>query len=334
MRRPYRTIVLLSAVGCFAGLSVADEAPKPPDKGPKPVKSSGLVNIVGAYCKEKGLRIDVKGRETPGHVMILLVGGASYAAADKTIKAANTALKALDVWTGSQGVFVGPEEDKGFHYVIVLFQGSDQFGAFVDWLREKKVLPAPGGQEDLIKKLDNFNGPRSIVTTAEKAAFSPENFAIHSVTGCAISAFFSERGEASLPNWVVCGLSADLQRLVTKKVLWSSISYEMSSPDMRGSWSMDVASMIRRRDKQLRPARMVMNFSLISLPGKHYKLMWSLNTMMVRSAGNMKGRNNKYLMLLEEIAKGTSSEDAVKKVYGIKDPQLTQRWFGWAQSQR
>ena len=172
------------------------------------------------------------------------------------------------------------------------------------------------------------------MTTAQKAGGSPENFAIHCLTGAAVDAFFGERGKVSAPAWIPCGLSAELQRIVTKKVLWTSISYEMASPDMQGSWASDVAALVRRNDKKLRRASMVMNFSLISLPGEHYKLMWSLNTMLVRSAGNKRGRDNKYLMLLEEMAGGATSEEAVGKIYRVKDPQLTQQWLRWALSQR
>ncbi len=325
---------LLLSILSAAGGALAAEAPKK-DDGPKRVRSAGLVNTVAFYCKERRIPMTTKGEGKPGHVRIILVGGASYPEPEKTIDAANLTLKALDVWTGSQGVFVGPEKDKSLYYVIVLFQGNSQFASFVDWLRLKKVLPPSDGTgEDLIKKLNIFNGPRSVITTTQKAGRSPENFAIHCISASAMGAFFGERGKATIPAWITCGLSADLQKHITKKVLWSSIAYEMSSPNMQGNWARDVAGMIRRNDKQLRPARMVMNFSLISLPGEHYKLMWSLNTMMVRSAGNVKGAGNKYFKLLETMAKGTFSEDAVKKVYGAKDPKLSQQWFRWAQSQK
>ena len=201
-------------------------------------------------------------------------------------------------------------------------------------MREKKVLKPNQNREDLIKKLRSLPGPRIMVTVAPKAAF-PVQFAAHTTTMMATNAFFMARGEVAPPAWLPSGLSAELQRQFgNKRVVYCSVSYETSSPNMAGDWARDVAAMMERNDKMLRPASQVLEFDLISLPSEHYKLMWSLCTMLVQTAGGKKGPRNKFHALLEELASGTASPEAVKKVYKTSDPRLTQAWVRWSLMQR
>jgi len=333
---------VLSVACLAASAALAAEGDQPQEQPPsaqtpaKPEKRT-ITNLavtvpLQAYCKEQNLPAKVIGE---GAVRIVLVGNVNFPQADKVVQAGNETLKALDIWTGTQGVFISPSFAEKELYYIVLFATDQEYLGFVDFMRRNKILPPPEGQDDLPKRLLNFMGPLSMVAVAKNVETTPVNFGIHVLTCSALSGFFMARGDVNVPPWVHEGLSSELQRLLCDgKVLWCSISYEMSSPEMQGNWARDVASLIRRNDKSLRTATQVMGFSLISLSGDHYKLMWSFCAMLVRSSGNTKGPDNKFLKLLDELASGTQPPDAVKKVYGVAEPRLTQSWFSWAQQQQ
>jgi len=323
--------ILLFAASCLPlfGVESKDDA--------KPTRRMITPDVVTVplddYCKQAGLAQKKYGE---GKICVVVIGQADIANEAKImVETGEKTLLMLDQWTGQTGIFNGPKENPKHVYHLILFAKDQDYLGFVDFLREKKILGAPDGRDDLIKQLLNFRGPLSLVIVTRNAVLRPDNFAVHSVTCQAISAFFFERGDIDPPAWVTEGLSAEIQRLLCHgEVLWSSISYEMSSPDMKGNWALDVAFMIKKNDTNLRKASHVMQFELQSLPGAHYKLMWSFSKMLVQTAGGKKGDKNKFYMMLEELAKGVKSEEAVKKVFGIADPQLTQAWFGWAVNQR
>lgn len=313
--------------------SRAAEKKEEADKGKKrEVTHVAVTTPLDQYCIQKDLAKDVQGT---GPVRTMVIGKANLPEAKKVIQMGEQTLQALDIWTGGQKAFVSAENDPKELYYIILFVKDQDYLGFIDYLRQLKILGAPDGRDDLTKALLNFSGPRTMVIVAQKVLRHPDNFAIHCVTCMAINAFFLERGDESSPAWLHEGLSAELQRTFCKgQVLWSSISYEMSSPEMQGNWAQDVANMIKKNDKMLRPASQVLEFNLASLPGAHYKLMWSLCKLLVQTAKNKKGPKNKFLMLLEELAAGTQAAEAIKKVYGVADPKLTRVWFNWALAQK
>jgi len=76
-------------------------------------------------------------------------------------------------------------------------------------------------------------------------------------------------------------------------------------------------------------ASSAMRQSLEALAGAHYRQMWSLLAFVRQNCGTKKGPENKFLRLLQAIATGTDSVEAVKTILNLSDPTLTEKWHAW-----
>jgi len=329
--KPIFLHALFMALVCLSFYGEETKQEQAPEN--KKVTNTGFVRTLDEFCRQSNMQKEERGA---GKVKVILVGKGKLG--DETTKmtaAGEQTLKALEIFTGQQGVFWNDLDDVTREHLLVLFLNDADYLAYVDFLRKYKVLPENTDRNDLVKELLGFSAPLASITVASKATLFPNNFAVHMITFQAVQAFFMERGNAPIPPWLTEGLSAELQKeLCGGTVRCASIAYEMSSPEMQGNWAQDVAGMIKKNDKMLRKASDVMGFNLASLPGAHYKLMWSVCTMFVKSASSKKGDKNKFYILMDEIAKGGKAEDAVKKAYGVGEPALTQTWFSWAVTQK
>jgi hypothetical protein len=338
-KAPLIALLLLAAFP----VSGADPAPAPvpaPMPGPADAtvhktseyQNTAYYDAIKAFAKAKGWGVKEEGT---GNVRALLIGGAQTEL-KKSLELANKCLEGLEMWTGQQESFITAKNPApGEVYWLTVFASGDQVGAWIDFLREKKALPPPeAGQEDLMKKLLAFPGPRMMYTPVEKVQKCPDEWAVYSTACMAFDAYYGARQAQDRPSWMREGLAAEMQRVLCKRILCTTIAYEDKQFPMSESWGSDVARLIRSNDKQNKAATELMRMSLEGLPNVFYQQMWSLCAFVEEASGGQKGPKNKLHRILELTAGGETSEKAFKEVFGKADPALTQAWRQWALTQK
>ena len=270
------------------------------------------------YCKERNLAI----AETTGKcVRLLLIGGVN-ADAKMLVEHADLALTGLETWTGQSGVFARDAMPAEEIYTLAIFPDAGTRDAYIDRGNSADAaLAKKCGAVSFLR--GNFTDPRILPIAKWWAVFATAR--------SAIDAFYMERGQKP-QVWLREGLACELQRLICEKqVRMYSIAYqENSTVKLDGDWAKDVAKMIETKNQLLVPASSVMLMDVVGIPGEHYKQMWSLSTWLRGMAKSQKGGDNKLLKLFAETARGTPARDAVKAVYALEDPPLTQGWLAWA----
>lgn len=333
-------VLILAAIltACAAAATAGDEpapaAPTPAPPAPPITTSKGFQNTawmasVRAFAQGRGMKTSEQGQ---GAVRFLLLGGADPGDTKRAATLATQTLEHLEVWTGVQETFISKAPEPGEVFWLVVMPDGGAVAAFVDHQRAAGMMgPHVGEGEDLTKKLLAFPGPRMFFTYQEKVSRSLDEWAVYSTACMATDAFYRARdAKRFAPTWLREGLASQLQQLLCKRILCTTISYEDKAFPMSDNWSTDVAKLIRAGDKQATTASELMRMGLDALANVHYQQMWSLCTFLREAAGTVKGEKNRLRRIMDLTATGTSSEDAVKQVFGKGDPQLTKAWRTWA----
>ncbi len=295
------------------------------------ITNERFLAAVRDYSGGKGLAIVEQG---DGPVRLMLVGGAKLDGSAAGLALAKKAIDGLEVWAGSQETFIATKPPAGEIYWLVVFASADQVGGWIDYLREKNIVGKPEG-EDLTKKVLAFPGQRTYFTHAQKVQPLVDAWMVYSASCMAVDAFYLAHGDKTrAPTWIREGLGSELQRALCQKILCTTIAYEDKSMPMSDSWATDVAQLFKSNNRQAKPGTELMRMGLESLPNVFYQQMWSLCAFVRASCGNKKGAENKFRKLLDLTAAGTSSEDAVKQLFGKSDPLLTNAWHTWALQQK
>jgi hypothetical protein len=336
----------LAALAC-APRCVAEErakegsdkiAEKQPDAAPpaatkaelKPTVNTVYLETLRAFCAQRGWAIAEHGKAS---VRAMLIGGAAVENFDKGMALANQALDGIEVWTGGQETFIAKAPKPEDLYWICVFAAPDQVSTWIDHLREKKMIAQPEG-DDLYKKLLAFPGDRAYFTHVAHIGPIFEPFAVYSATCLAMDAFYMAHGIRRGPAWLREGMAAELQRTLCKSIPCTTIAYQDKAFPMSESWARDVATLIKKGDRQVRPASELMRLKLESLANVQYQQMWSLCSFVRGISGAKKGPDNKFRKLLEATASGTDSEAAMRSVYKLVDPAFSKGWCEWAAGQK
>lgn len=293
--------------------------------GPKTI--SGAATIADLRTRF-GNAVAVQGK---GSFRFITVGDVTIPKADDLLGLADQVIKGMELWTGRQDLFTPPADEDGLCYFII-FKNKGDFDGFVDFLRKERGLKKPDG-EDLTKKLNSLWVPRGFGTVAEKFLPIAEHFTVNLATGILIKTYFQQRGEILAPPWLAEGMRSEMEILLTKAKTprITTIAYEMNDnkDPPPNNWLQAMSQLVAKPTDQLKKASDVMLIELIQSSRADYIQMWSLN-LFLRQAGAGNGDKNKFAKLLEAIASGSSSRDAVTAVYGLDEPQLTRTWLQWA----
>jgi hypothetical protein len=257
--------------------------------------------------------------------------------ADAVAAAGAKALQGPEQWTGQNSVFAGkaiPDDEVQY---LVLFDSNKTFDRSLTDMRAKhEWLRHDGGGDDLTAELRSLGGSKVSITTIERVQASRAiHFAIHTAVKQALGTFIREQSgnrNARFPASVTEGLNAELQRIIPDgdpRVLWKTVSYENNSGSGSTDWDALLRNAIKEKDKNLEKASEVFEFDLLARPAVQYTQMWSLMRFFVQGAKNKKGDGNKLLLMLQSLASGASSAEAVKSAYRMEDPRLTRTWYQW-----
>ncbi|MBA2479024.1 MAG: hypothetical protein H0V44_00040 [Planctomycetes bacterium] len=288
------------------------------------------LSAVARFCAERGLAIDDRG---DGAMRVRLCGGAKLTDLDLGLKNSDKALRLLDEWTGCNSLFVIRPLAPQDVYWVVIFATRAQIDDWIDWCRQHKLLAPPEGGVDLAKACQGFTSIRT--TYGHIATIDPlwDCKSVYATSCMAVDAYFYERS-AIAPSWIREGLAAELQLMICGRVGVTSVAYALKDkPDSLG-WGSIIAQLIRKRDRQIRPASELMRTGLSGLPNLSYLQMWSLCRSLRTSQPSIAGPANPFARLINATANGMASEAAVAEVYEATEPRLSTVWQQWALKQK
>ncbi len=345
--------LILCLALCLVGLTAAEDAggerlvirkpTGPATVARTPVTNTRIRELFDAWKASAGLTSRVlRGR----NVVIELVGGATMTAPEKGLELADLAMRGLDQWTGDQGLFSGAVEDDERHWLVYM-PDEGVFDRFLDHLYANGVGRPRG--EDLARSLKTVNFLRFRVTTATKADRTNPHQFIYSAVCSAIDTYYVEyspeelrkEGAAQAPAWIREGINAEMQRLLTpdKAIRCTTISYEMSDPQgVTVNWAADVRQYIQgangKYKGKLLPANQVMILTLTKLDPIQYRQLWSWCGYVRAQSGTVKGEQNRFFQVIRSTAAGETSGTAIHRIFGWKDPAMSNAWVQWAMGQK
>ncbi|MBA2481769.1 MAG: hypothetical protein H0V44_13985 [Planctomycetes bacterium] len=296
----------------------------------KPTVNTAFLSALKTFSAKQQWPVAEKGT---GNIRVLLIGGAAIENLDKGLALGNQALDGLEAWTGGQETFIAKAPKPEDIYWICVFASPGQVSSWIDHLRETNMQGRPEG-EDLMKKLLAFPGDRTYFTHVAHVGPIFENFAVYCASCMSLDAYYQAHGIRRGPTWLREGMAAELQRTLCRKILCTTIAYEDKAFPMSESWARDVANLIKKGDRQVRPASELMRLKLDTLANVQYQQLWSLCSFVRSISGAKKGPENKFRRLLETTATGSDSETAMKAVFKLVDPGFSKAWCEWAALQK
>ncbi|MDA3961899.1 MAG: hypothetical protein PF961_14005 [Planctomycetota bacterium] len=319
-------------------LAVVLSGAESPDLSPvRQISNADTIAAARSFAESKGLEVQTYG---DGPFRIMTIGG-TPPKPEQLVADGELVIGGLDIWTGKQGLFVPDAQADEQVLWYLLLKGDKTFDAFLSYGRKAGVLPKSKG-EDLAKQTNNTWGSRVAITEIDKISGGGlhRNITVYLATGLALRTFIAERApddQTELPKWLVAGMQSELERLICKSNRCYTISYEKSTVDLsREKWAPALAKLITKQSTSLLSAGDVMAIELISSPAEDYLQLWSLSAFIRQATGPGPGRRGKpgFGTLLDTIARGTPSYEAIYAQLKTDNRGLTKKWHAWAAKQR